>query len=142
MNETTCGCTPLSNETATTTTPDGDVTGGKTAETTVYRAAMDLHEFDDRFEAHLDVPGARPEDVRLTVHEDELLVEAPVAVRMPEGATPLLVEDAPGDFRRRLRLGTDVDQERIDARHEDGTLVIVLPKRAERRPRRIEIRRG
>jgi HSP20 family protein len=45
-----------------------------------------------------------------------------------------------GSFRRVLSLPEDADSSRIDAKYRDGILRIVVPKRENAKPRRIEIK--
>ncbi len=43
-----------------------------------------------------------------------------------------------GSFERIIRVPHDIDPDRIDARYEDGLIVVVMPKR-KRRPVRIDV---
>ena len=44
-----------------------------------------------------------------------------------------------GKFRRQLNLPTDVDGERVHAKYQHGTLLVVLPKSESAKPRKIAI---
>lgn len=111
---------------------------GKTSDLT-YRPPLDLYDFGDRYEIHFDVPGTTAEAIDVTVNDQVLTVEARVENRYPGNITPLLGEYGVGDFRRQVRLGEDIDSEALSATYTNGVLTLVLPKRAERRPRRIQV---
>ncbi len=113
----------------------------KTSDVT-FRPPLDLYDFEDRYEALFDVPGTTTEDIDVTVHDGVLTVEARVAPRYPGNITPMLGEFGVGDFRRQVRLGEDIDTDSITAEYRDGVLMLTLPKRAERRPRKVEVRGG
>jgi len=121
--------------TAVSETPKklGDVT---------YRPALDLYDTEAAYEIRLDMPGTTPEGIDVTVHDGVLTVEARVEPRYQDGITPVLGEFGVGDYRRRIRLGEDIDLDTLRASYADGVLVLVLPKLAAREPRKIEVRAG
>ena len=47
-----------------------------------------------------------------------------------------------GKFVRSLRLGSDIDESGIEARYEDGVLKLSLPKTAEVKPRKVDVKIG
>jgi HSP20 family molecular chaperone IbpA len=109
---------------------------------TTYEPALDLLEYVDRYEIHFDVPGVSAGNIDLTVKDRVLTVAAPITARYEQATKPMLVEYGVGDFERRLRLGADIDQDSLAASYDQGVLTVVLPKRAERQPKRVEVRAG
>jgi HSP20 family protein len=107
-----------------------------------YGPPTDVYDLGDRYEMLLDVPGATRESIDISVAQGVLTVHAGVPTRVPADATPLRAEYGVGDFRRQVRLGEDVDTERLTASYADGVLTIGLPKSAGRRARRVEVRAG
>jgi len=109
-----------------------------------FRPPLDLFDLGDRYEIHVDLPGSNADRINVTVHEGVLTIEATVPQRLPEewGGTlePLHGEYGIGDFRRQIRLGEDIEADALGATYADGVLHLVLPKRAERQPRRIDIK--
>ena len=110
----------------------------KTADVT-YRPEMDIFDLGDRYELRVDLPGAWREHLDVTMHEGVLTIEASVPGRVPEGVRPIHAEYGVGDYRRRVRLGEDIDPERLEANYSLGVLTLTLHKRAELGPKRIEI---
>ncbi|MBN2134282.1 MAG: Hsp20/alpha crystallin family protein [Acidobacteria bacterium] len=51
------------------------------------------------------------------------------------------IERSYGSFKRSFTLPTTIDQEKIDAKFENGVLKISMPKREESKPRQIEIKK-
>ena len=105
-----------------------------------FRPVVDIHEADDAIELALDVPGVKREQLQIHVEKDVLTVT---------GERPLLHEDTKdgyhrlerqhGTFTRSFNLPQTVDTQAIDAELKDGVLRLKLPKRAELKPRKIEV---
>lgn len=108
----------------------------------VYRPAIDVYEAPDRYELHADIPGTSSDQVSLTLREGVLSIDARVPPRHDADMRPLALEFGVGDYRRSVRLGEDVDADALEASYRNGVLVVRLPKRAEHRQRRIEVRAG
>ena len=107
-----------------------------------YQPPMDVYQFEDRYEVVLDMPGATAEQIAASIDGDVLTVEARVNHRFGDGIKPLHAEYGVGDFHRQVRIGEDIDAERLSAKYEHGVLTVWLPKRPERQPRRIQVKGG
>lgn len=107
-----------------------------------YQPPMDVYQFEDRYEVVLDLPGATAEQIAASIDGDVLTVEARVPARYSADIKPLHGEYGVGDFHRQVRVGEDIDAERLSARFEHGVLTVSLPKRPERQPRRIRVTGG
>lgn len=135
----TCGATiQRRDNTAGVTNHD---THAKTSDVT-FRPPLDLFDHGDHYEIRLDMPGTTADAIDVTVNDQVLTIEARVEPRYPGNITPLLGEYGVGDFRRQVRLGEDIDCDALTAQYADGVLTLMLPKRAERQPRRIEVQAG
>lgn len=108
----------------------------------VYCPALDVYALNDRYEIHIDLPGASADQIQATIANGVLMIEAAVPGRFPEGASSVYSEYGVGDFRRQIRLGEDVDSERLTAKYDHGVLTIVVPKLAQRRFRRVPVTAG
>jgi HSP20 family protein len=86
------------------------------------------------------LPGARKEDVSVTVENEILEVNALTRFQIPEGWRPLGRYENEKPWRLRLDVGPEVDDSRITGTLEDGVLTLRLPLREEVKPRSIEIR--
>lgn len=102
------------------------------------RPAADVYARPDALEILVDVPGAEPESLDITVQGDDLLVDAP--------ATALEAGRPSGRRRRRYRrlfaVPDRTDRTKIRARLDDGVLRLTLPMAERVEPRRIPVEEG
>jgi HSP20 family protein len=105
---------------------------------------VDIHEFTDRFELYVDLPGVDPNQVELTLDGGVLTLsgdraEQQVSNRRDDEVEALRVERGHGRFHRRLLLPDTVDGEKVNATGKNGVLIITIPKQEKSQPRRIKI---
>lgn len=102
---------------------------------------LDLAETAEGFEITVDLPGTKPEDVKLELHDGHLIISGKrEEVTERKDKNYHYSERASGAFLRSVVLPSDVDADKIDANYEHGVLVVKLPKSAKAQPRKIEIR--
>jgi HSP20 family protein len=88
-----------------------------------------------------EVPGLEPKDIEISVVGDTLTIRGERRIETEEkGKTWFRREIAGGRFVRSFTLPAPIEAERVDAMAKAGLLVITLPKRAEARSRKIEIK--
>lgn len=97
---------------------------------------VDIFEKDNQVVIKAAVPGVKPEDVKITVSENILSIEA-------ETKSESDVKD--GDWHRRehrygrwsrsFRLPPDLDSEKAAAEFQNGVLRLSIPKKTEAKPR-------
>lgn len=97
-------------------------------------------EDDDALVWSADLPGVSRENLKVTVENGVLTLEARREVPKQERGTVRYSERRPWELRRSVQLPDSVDTERIDAALTDGVLTLRLPKKAEAQPRSIAIR--
>ncbi len=106
-----------------------------------YAPTLDISESAEAYEVHIDLPGVRPEDVKVEMHEGKLVVAGSRATYSEKKDKAFhRMERVSGSFHRVISLPTDVDAEKIDASYEHGVLKIVIPKAVKQQPKKIEIR--
>lgn len=101
--------------------------------------ATDILEREDGYHVFMDIPGVRREDLKLDIHENELIVTGRAEAHGGEKESYLEVQFGPGEYARTISLSDMVDRERIAAVLKDGVLSIHLPKLEKLAPRRIPI---
>lgn len=96
-----------------------------------YRAmAMDIVEHEKEYEILANLPGYKKEDVKISLHENQLLIEATCNVNKEEQkGTVYRCERYSGSYRRNLMLPENADSGKISAKMEDGVLRLSIPKR-------------
>ena len=108
-----------------------------------WKPPTDLVEESDRYVVRADLPGVNASEVEVLVERGRLLLRGE---RRREGPLPdetfLRVERPDGRFQVQIALPTSVDQQRIQASHSNGVLEVVLPKRQDEPPGRIEVAPG
>ncbi|HID22679.1 MAG TPA: Hsp20/alpha crystallin family protein [Planctomycetaceae bacterium] len=106
-----------------------------------YRPPCNVAETEKSFEILVDLPGVNPEQVDVELRHGELWIagERPTPAGQ-EGWTWHRQECPAGKFRRIIRLGGDVDAERIEAQYRNGTLHITVPKSESARTKRITVK--
>lgn len=109
-----------------------------------YRPRLNMYDLSGRYEVHVELPGSSSELIQATMDDGLLTIEASVPPRgeYTGDITPWRAEYGVGDFRRQVRLGEDIDADRLTAKYEHGVLTLVLPKLPERQPRRVTIVNG
>jgi HSP20 family protein len=102
---------------------------------------IDLRETDGAYIVETIVPGAKPEQVDISVLGDTLRISAEITdVGERQGETWLIRERRFGRFERALTLPMQVKAEQASAEFTDGVLRITLPKAEAARPRSIPVR--
>lgn len=106
-----------------------------------YAPTLDITESPEAYEVHVDLPGVRPEAVKLEMHEGKLVISGTRSTSSDQKEKAFhRMERVSGSFSRVISLPTEVDAEKIDASFEHGVLRIVIPKAIKQQPKKIEIR--
>ena len=94
--------------------------------------ALDIVEHDSEFQVLANLPGFKKEDVKITVHDNQLVIDATYNSNKEEKkGTVYRCERYSGSYRRSLYLPENADSTRIGARMEDGVLTLSIPKKPE-----------
>ncbi|HET7320903.1 MAG TPA: Hsp20/alpha crystallin family protein [Longimicrobiaceae bacterium] len=120
--------------------------GGRLAGMDLLRAPnADVMETKDDIHVTLELPGLRPEDIDVNL-EDNVLTISGEKKEEREGEGPQsrwhLSERRYGRFSRTFVLPKEVEQDRIQARFENGILNVTIPKSERVKPRRLPLPGG
>lgn len=103
--------------------------------------AAEVSEEPDRVVVRVEAPGMEAEDFDVSVEDGYLVIRGEKRFRhVSRTGRYHLMECAYGRFERALALPVPVDMSRARARYRRGVLTVELPKTAEARTRRIEVR--
>ncbi len=83
--------------------------------------------------------GLDPEKLDVSMQQNLLTISGERRAEVPEGAQVYRRERFNGSFRRVMTLPEDVDPDQVEANYKDGVLHIVVKRKEESRPRKIEI---
>lgn len=101
--------------------------------------AVDIRETDDEVVLSVELPGLAKEDVNITVEDGVLAISGERKFERQEGKEYHLQESWHGSFLRRFTLGDSVDENNVKAKMDKGVLEIVLGKKEEVKPKKIDI---
>jgi HSP20 family protein len=106
----------------------------------VLRPPVDIFEDAEGITVLADMPGVSKERLNIEVDKDMLLVEGEAKLSMPEGMEALYADIRSTRYRRSFALSGELQTDAIEASLKDGVLSVRIPRRAELRPRKIEVR--
>lgn len=92
---------------------------------------MDVAEDDKAYHVKAEVPGVKKEDIHVSVQGNQVSITAEVKKEKEErkGETVLRSERYYGMQSRSFTLMHDVDQDKAEAKYQDGVLDLTLPKK-------------
>ena len=97
----------------------------------------DIYEKGGNVHIELDVPGFKKEDIKLDVDDGILTIEATKnEEKEDESKNYYRKERVYGTFKRQFNVG-NVDENKIDAKFENGVLKITLPKEAKKESKKL-----
>jgi HSP20 family protein len=103
--------------------------------------SVDIAEDDDAYHVTAELPGTKPEDVTVEVHEGVLTLRGEKrSEREGRREHARYVERSYGTFSRSFRLPENANVEKLDASFKDGVLHVTIAKREEAKPRTVSIK--
>ena len=101
--------------------------------------AVDILESKDRFSVYINMPGVSKENVNVKVEDDELTVTGKLSVEELKDRKYIRKEIRSGNYFRKFKTTNLIDKESIQARYENGVLVLELMKKPDALPKSIAI---
>ena len=115
--------------------------GGRQA--SAFVPQFEVKETNEAFIVKADVPGVAEKDLDIAVHNNVLTISgARHAEERKEGEAFALYERQYGSFTRSFALPDTADGERVEAKLEHGVLHLTIFKKAEAKPRKIELKKA
>lgn len=91
-----------------------------------------IHENDTSHKIELAIPGLKKEDIKIELKENRLTISAEVKNETTqEEDKTVRKEFSYQSFKRSFTLPKLVDTEKIEAKHENGLLTVLIPKKEE-----------
>ena len=113
---------------------------GETAATVEWAPAVDIKEEADRYVVHADLPGVKPDDIDVDLHNGILTIKGHRETEAKEEKENYKrIERIYGSFYRRFALPESVDEEKIEAKYDNGVLTINIPKKPQHQPKKITV---
>jgi HSP20 family protein len=107
---------------------------------TTWAPAVDIYETENELVLKADLPGISEKDLDVRVENNMLTVrgERKFEQQVKED-NYLRVERSYGSFSRSFSLPNTVNTEAIKAEYKNGVLQVVMPKRAESKPKQVKV---
>ena len=104
---------------------------------------VEISETDKEIKVTAEIPGLDEKDVEVLLNDGVLTLRGEKRSEV-EDKDKQFSERFYGHFERRIPVGLEVDEDKIEARFKNGVLNIALPKsaKAQSQVRRIEIKSG
>jgi HSP20 family protein len=114
--------------------------GEETLSLATWSPACDIYETDNEVIVKAELPEVKREDVKVSLDNNVLTIRGE---RKFEEETKKenyqRLERSYGEFMRSFTLPNYIDATKINAEYKDGMLKVTLPKRAETKPKQIEV---
>jgi HSP20 family protein len=108
-----------------------------------FMPSFDVKETPDAYQFKADIPGILEADLEISLEGTRLTVAGKREEEAgKEGDRIHLSERTHGNFSRTFTLPEDVDGEKVVAELRNGVLTLMVPKRPETRPRKINVSLG
>lgn len=105
-----------------------------------WKAAIDVVKGEDKLMLRVDMPGIKPEDVKIQVEDDILTVSGEhEETDETKDENYIRRERRYGSFSRSLALPPNVDPEAITATSKHGVLEVTIPLPQEKQKKTVEI---
>jgi len=97
---------------------------------------VNVRDEEDAFVLSALVPGLKADDLNIQILEDVVRIEG----EFKAGDEEYLLRELPnGSFQRTLRMPSEIDANKVEAKISDGVLTLRLPKAESARPKKIKI---
>ena len=104
--------------------------------------AVDIYENAQGITVQADMPGVSKDGLSIHADRNSLVIEGNAVIDVPAAMEAIHADVQATRYRRSFALSGELDAERIEATLKDGVLTLRIPKRAEFRPRKVEVRVG
>jgi len=97
---------------------------------------VNVRDEEDSFVLSALVPGLKADDLNIQILEDVVRIEGEFQGNEEE----YLLQELPnGAFHRVLRMPSEIDADKVEAKISDGVLTLRLPKAESARPKKIKV---
>jgi len=103
--------------------------------------SCNISESDESWLVNVDLPGMSKDDISVELRHGELWITGERKTSSDDkGKTYHRTESHYGRFQRGIRLGEDLDIDKVDAEYKDGVLRIAVPKTEVSKTKHVEVK--
>jgi len=100
---------------------------------------VNIYETDSDFVLVANMPGVSRSDLKVKVEKDSLIMFGKIDYDKLINNHYILNEQEIGNYYRMFNISDSVNQEKIEAKYDNGQLIVNLPKNEKIKPRKIDI---
>lgn len=102
---------------------------------------MDVREAEGKYLVSAEIPGVNKDDIKVTIDGNRVSISAEVKPEKEakEGERTIRCERSYGTASRSFSLADEIDQDKVQAKYNNGVLELTLPRKAGARRREISI---
>ncbi len=102
---------------------------------------LDVSETDSHYHVHVALPGMKKEDINIDLQDRRLTITGERKEEVEDKDTKYhLRETRYGQFERSVMLPNNINQDKIDARFEDGILKVGIDKKEKQVNKQIKVK--
>src|SRR5262245_53025831 len=101
---------------------------------------VDIFEDGEAVTLVADVPGVAGDKLHIGIDHEVLTLEGEADIALPKDLEAVHVDTPSARYRRTFTLSGDLDPAEISAELKDGVVTVRIPKRAEAKPRRVDVK--
>ena len=101
--------------------------------------ATDIYENQDEFTLITNMPGVSRSEIQVKVIDDSLIVFGKINYYEAVNRDYILNENEIGNYFRKFRISDSIDKTKINAKYDNGQLIVILPKSESKKSRTIDI---
>lgn len=101
--------------------------------------ASDIFENNDEYILIANMPGVARSEVQVKVIEESLVVFGRINYDEVSNRNYILNENEVGNYFRKFKISDSIDKTKINAKYDNGQLIVHLPKSEKIKPRTIDI---
>ncbi len=100
---------------------------------------VNIYETEDEFVLVANMPGVLRDDLKVKVEKDSLIMFGKIDYDKQINKNYILNELKIGNYFRKFNISDSVNRETIEAKYDNGQLIVNLPKNEKIKPRKIDI---
>lgn len=106
----------------------------------VFAPFVNIYETNDDFVLVANMPGVSKNDLKLKLEENSLTIFGKINYDEAANRKYILNEAGVGNYFRKFKISNSIDQSKIDAKYENGQLIVKMPKHDRIKPRSINVK--
>ena len=119
---------------------EGGQPGGEQGRS-AWMPAVDVFETEESFVIKAEVPGVSPEEIKVEYKDRKLFLTGERPAHDKQSIERYHhVERSDGPFERVFAITQEVCGDEIEANYQDGIIEIIVPKKPEARPKKVEVK--